>query len=93
MLLKIKNYKISNKMMESEIIFSFNTIKYTLKYPSNPNLDNQMFSFNDLNIEKALVTLVEIIQDDEYCIMTRIQLVNFKQWLIKIMSLLNQIDL
>ena len=65
-----------------------NKLDFILKYPSNPILDCIIINFNGKPLKFVLKKLIELIEEDNYCINTRIQLTNFKNLILKFIGLL-----
>ncbi len=99
MSLVISNYQLIRESMESEFKLNFSLIQnsqicYTLRYPSNPVLDCQIVNLHEKQINHVVAKLFNLIEEDEFGMSTRIQLIQFKNWIIKIVNLgVNTVDL
>ena len=96
MSLIISNYQLVKDSVESEFkitfnIFKNNDIHFVLKYPSNPILDCQIINLHEQPIQLVIIRIHKLIEDDEFGISSRIQLIQFKNWTSKIISLSNNI--
>jgi len=96
MSLIISNYQLVKDSVESEFkitfnIFKNNDIHFVLKYPSNPILDCQIINLHEQPIQHVIIRIHKLIEDDEFGISSRIQLIQFKNWTSKIISLSNNI--
>lgn len=92
MSLLIKNYNLLKDTIESEFVLTFNLIQdygieYILKFPSNPILDCQLVNLDNQPINIVVLKILNLIEEDEYGINTRIELIKFKNWIIKIINL------
>lgn len=92
MSLIISNYNLLKDSVESEFTISFNmienqNIKYILKYPSNPILDCQIINLHEKPIELAIQKIILLIEEDEFGLQSRIELIQFKNWISKIIAL------
>ena len=92
MSLTIESYQLKKESVESEFNLSLNftkdsKINYILKYPSNPILDCQIINLNEKSINEIVVKLINIINEDEFGITTRIELIQFKNWIFKIVNM------
>ena len=92
MSLIISSYQLLKESVESEFKLTFNIIQntgvnYTLKYPSNPILDCEIINFHDQPLQQVVIKLLKLIEEDEFGISTRIELIQFKNWIIKIVNL------
>ena len=99
MSLLISSYKLVKESVESEFkitldIFKNNDIHFILKYPSNPILDCQIINLHEQPLQKIIIKIHKLIEEDEFGISTRIQLLQFKNWISKIVSLTmaNQVE-
>ena len=91
MSLNISSYQLIKESVESKFDLSINifenNLKYELKYPSNPILDCQIINFHQNPIKDVVVKLLNLIKEDEFGISTRIELIQFKNWIFKIVNL------
>lgn len=92
MSLVILDYKLVKESVESKFDFAINILKdnslvYSLKYPSNPILDCQIVNLNEQNLNNVILKIIELVDQDEFGITTRIELIKFKNWMFKIISL------
>ena len=92
MSLVIKSYNLLKDTIESEFKLTFNLIQesgveYILKFPSNPILDCQVINLDSQPINIVVLKILNLIEEDEYGINTRIELIKFKNWIIKIINL------
>ena len=92
MSLIISSYQLLKESVESEFKLTFNIIQnngiyYTLKYPSNPILDCEIINLHEQSLQQVVIKLLKIIEEDEFGISTRIELIQFKNWIIKIVNL------
>lgn len=92
MSLVILSYNLLKDSVESEFKISFNIIQnsgieYILRYPSNPILDCQFVNFDQQPINIVVFKILKLIEEDEYGINTRIELIKFKNWIIKVINL------
>lgn len=99
MFLIISGYKLVKESVESEFkitldIFKNNDIHFLLKYPSNPILDCQIINLHEQPLQQIILKIHKLIEEDEFGISTRIQLVQFKNWISKIVSITigNQVE-
>jgi hypothetical protein len=100
MSLIISSYQLLKESVESEFKLTFNIIQssgvsYNLKYPSNPILDCQIINLHDQPLQQVVIKLLKLIEEDEFGFSTRIELIQFKNWIIKIVNLgsSNPVDL
>ena len=91
MSLNISSYQLIKESVESKFDLSINifenNLKYELKYPSNPILDCQIINFHQIPIKDVVEKLLNLINEDEFGISTRIELIQFKNWIFKIVNL------
>lgn len=92
MSLIISSYQLLKESVESEFKLTFNIIQnsgicYTLKYPSNPILDCEIINLHEQPLQQVVIKLLKIIEEDEFGISTRIELIQFKNWIIKVVNL------
>ena len=92
MSLIISSYQLLKESVESEFKLTFNIIQnsgicYNLKYPSNPILDCEIINLHDQPLQQVVIKLLKIIEEDEFGISTRIELIQFKNWIIKVVNL------
>lgn len=91
MSLNISSYQLIKESVESKFDLSINifenNLKYELKYPSNPILDCQIINFHQIPIKDVVEKLLNLIKEDEFGISTRIELIQFKNWIFKIVNL------
>ena len=92
MSLVILDYNLLKESVESKFNLTINVLKnegiiYCLQYPSNPILDCQIINLNEENLNNVIIKIIDIIEQDEYGITTRIELIKLKNWLIKIINL------
>lgn len=97
MSLIISSYQLLKESVESEFkitfdIFKNNDIHFVLKYPSNPILDCQIINLHEQPIQKVIIKIHKLIEEDEFGISSRVQLIQFKNWISKIISLSNNIS-
>jgi|TARA_B100000886_G_scaffold307636_1_gene240814 hypothetical protein len=91
MSLSIISYELLKDTIESQFKIKINItnkIDFILKYPSNPILDCKIINFNDQPLKVVLKKLIELIEEDNYCINTRIQLTHFKNIIVKLIGLI-----
>jgi len=94
MSLIISNYRLLRETIESEYKITFDVFKncdihFILRYPSNPILDCQVVNLHEESIRVVLTKIQNLIEEDEFGIVCRIQLIQFRDWISKIMSLGN----
>ncbi len=94
MSLIISNYRLLRETIESEYKITFDVfnncdIHFILRYPSNPILDCQVVNLHKESIHVVLTKIQNLIEEDEFGIVSRIQLIQFNDWISKIMSLGN----
>ena len=94
MSLIISNYRLLRETIESEYkitldLFKNCDIHFILRYPSNPILDCQVVNLHEESIRVVLTKIQNLIEEDEFGIVCRIQLIQFRDWVSKIMSLGN----
>ena len=92
MSLIISSYKLIKESVESEFkitfdIFKNNDIHYLLKYPSNPILDCIIVHLHEQSLQQTISKIHKLIEEDEFGINTRIQLVQFKSWISKVINI------
>jgi hypothetical protein len=92
MSLIISGYNLVKESVESEFkitidIFKNNDIHFLLKYPSNPILDCIIINLHELPLQQIILKIHKLIEEEEFGISTRIQLVQFKSWISKIVSI------
>lgn len=92
MSLQILEYSLVKESVESQFNLTINILKenginYILKYPSNPILDCQIVNLNEENLNTVILKILNLIEEDEYGITTRVELIKFKNWIIKIINL------
>tara|TARA_B100000900_G_C20392961_1_gene639399 strand:+ start:339 stop:650 length:312 start_codon:yes stop_codon:yes gene_type:complete len=92
MSLIISSYQLLKESVESEFkitfdIFKNNDIQFVLKYPSNPILDCQIINLHEQPIQQAIIKIHKLIEEDEFGISSRVQLIQLKNWISKIINL------
>ena len=98
MSLVILDYNLLKESVESKFNITINVLKdegivYSLQYPSNPILDCQIINLNEENLNNVIIKIIDIIEQDEYGITTRIELIKLKNWLIKIINLKSGVNI
>ena len=92
MFLTITSYNLLKDSVESEFIMSLSVIKndtvfYKLKYPSNPILDCQIINLHDQPLKIVIEKIHSLIEEDEFGLQSRIELIQLKNWLSKVINL------
>ena len=92
MSLTILKYDLLKETVESEFKITLNLIKesnlvFNLRYPSNPILDCKIINLNNEQINLVVNKINLLIDEDEFGIVTRIELIKLKNWIIKIVNL------
>lgn len=95
MSLIITKYNLLKQTVESEFnctldIFKNTGINFVLKYPSNPILDCQIIDLHEEPITNVIANLNRIINEDEYGINSRVQLIQFRSWILKVVNIGNE---
>ena len=92
MSLTILEYNMLKETVESDFKISLSFVNNTslyfnLKYPTNPILDCQIVNLDNQELNKVVFKFNSLIDEDEFGIVTRIELIKFKNWIIKIVNL------
>lgn len=98
MSLIISEYNLLKQTVESEFkitldIFKNTDITFNLKYPSNPILDCQIINLHEESLQIVIQNLNKIIEEDEYGIISRVQLIQLRSWLIKAINIGNEMSI
>lgn len=98
MSLIISEYNLLKQTVESDFkitldIFKNTDIGFNLKYPSNPILDCQIVNLHEEPLQVVIQNLNKLIQEDEYGIVSRVQLMQLRAWILKALNLGNEMSI
>ena len=95
MSLIISEYNLLKQTVESEFKITLDILKntcisFTLKYPSNPILDCQIVNLHEEPLKTVIQNLNKLIEEDEYGIISRVQLIQLRGWILKAINVGNE---